>query len=466
MIDESLKIRIDEFVDSHRDDIIADLNTLVEIPSVSKPGSPEPMPFGEECARVLDAALNMAREKGMKGENYGNWYGIATRGEANKSVGIFAHLDVVEVDDKWTFPPFQVTEKDGWLFGRGVSDDKLAAVIGMYTSQALDEFDLGHNIKLELYLGCSEEKGMQDLDKYISEQKQPDFSMVPDFIFPVSIGAAGAMKFEIFTDASFEELKELTGGVPGQRVPTTASVIYTGSQGDKLPETEGVTLENVEGGIKISTVGKAASGWGATDSVNAIEKLTEYVYGSGVLSGKDAEVFGIIAAMAAKGDGAEVGIACSDKVFGNLKLNCLLVTEKEGKLVVTFSVSYPTAITGEEIAEKVKVFAEGFDYKQIYCEAPWGVDENDERVGLLMDAWNEVSGKNDKYMVGGSTYASKLKNAVNYGPKDFSKCPFIPVDRGNIHGPDETRSVKNLLDAIKVYIRAVILLDQWYGKQN
>ena len=44
---------------------------------------------------------------------------------------LLAHIDVVPVADQpWTVPPFQVTEKDGYLYGRGVNDDKgMAAAI-------------------------------------------------------------------------------------------------------------------------------------------------------------------------------------------------------------------------------------------------------------------------------------------------------------------------------------------------
>ena len=38
---------------------------------------------------------------------------------------LLAHLDVVgAAGQPWTTPPFRVTEKDGWLYGRGVTDDK------------------------------------------------------------------------------------------------------------------------------------------------------------------------------------------------------------------------------------------------------------------------------------------------------------------------------------------------------
>ncbi len=42
-----------------------------------------------------------------------------------KPVLFLAHLDVVDaMRDDWSIDPFQLTEKDGWLYGRGTGDDK------------------------------------------------------------------------------------------------------------------------------------------------------------------------------------------------------------------------------------------------------------------------------------------------------------------------------------------------------
>ncbi len=43
---------------------------------------------------------------------------------------LMAHIDVVEaLPEDWTVPPFTLTEKDGWLYGRGTTDNKAGAAI-------------------------------------------------------------------------------------------------------------------------------------------------------------------------------------------------------------------------------------------------------------------------------------------------------------------------------------------------
>src|ERR1041384_6147521 len=51
---------------------------------------------------------------------------IRLRGRgADRPVLYIAHLDVVEARrDDWTFDPLQLTERDGWLYGRGTIDMK------------------------------------------------------------------------------------------------------------------------------------------------------------------------------------------------------------------------------------------------------------------------------------------------------------------------------------------------------
>ncbi|GAA6060784.1 hypothetical protein JCM10212_005433 [Sporobolomyces blumeae] len=63
-----------------------------------------------------------------------------------KRVLTYGHYDVVPAtaDDQWTYPPFEMAGKDGWIYGRGVTDNKgpmlavAAAASELRQKQALD----------------------------------------------------------------------------------------------------------------------------------------------------------------------------------------------------------------------------------------------------------------------------------------------------------------------------------------
>lgn len=468
-MDKEVAFEIDQYVDAHKDEILADLARLVRIPSVSKPGGGAPAPFGEDCARVLAEAVAMAAEKGMDAKNYDNWYALAVRGTGAHTIGIFSHLDVVEAGSGWTFPPFEMTEKDGWLFGRGVADDKIAAVMGMHTAKALDTLGLAPHLQLLLFLGVNEENGMLDIDRYLQEHEQPEFNLVPDFKFPGSIGETGVIKFKLHTQRRFACLTGFRGGEAGKRLPLNASASYTGVEGGKLfaaAETQnGIALSGEGGVVHVTAEGRPDSSWGAQDSVNALFALASFLSGNDALPDGDRSLLGVIAEMTGASKGECFAINRESPLFGATKCTCTLAEETDSGLTFHFDVRYPFEITGEEIQTRISAFCaqHGFELSGFQDTKPWLLNGEDPRLNILCACWKDVSGRDEKMGVGGGTYARKLKNAVSYGPKDFSKCPFIPKGHGEIHSPDETRSVETVLNAVKVYIRAFVELDAYYG---
>lgn len=75
---------------------------------------------------------------------------VRLRGKAgSKAVLFLAHLDVVDaLRGDWSLEPFALTEKDGWLYGRGTADDKgpattlVAAALSLIRSKAVPDRDI------------------------------------------------------------------------------------------------------------------------------------------------------------------------------------------------------------------------------------------------------------------------------------------------------------------------------------
>lgn len=105
--------------------MVKDLKKLVAVPSVLDESSARPgAPFGENNRKVLDTFLAIAGEMGMETVDYNGYAGEVTLGHGEKMVGILGHLDVVEAGAGWNTEPFQMTQREETVFGRGVSDEQ------------------------------------------------------------------------------------------------------------------------------------------------------------------------------------------------------------------------------------------------------------------------------------------------------------------------------------------------------
>src|SRR5205809_3835332 len=79
--------------------------------------------FSADDVRVLGPAPR-------KGNLVARLRGSTVLGEREKPILLLAHLDVVEAKrEDWSLDPFVLTEKDGYFYGRGTSDDKAMAAI-------------------------------------------------------------------------------------------------------------------------------------------------------------------------------------------------------------------------------------------------------------------------------------------------------------------------------------------------
>jgi len=80
---------------------------------------------------------------------------------AKQPLLLMAHVDVVPVEGQpWTVPPFRATERDGFLYGRGVSDDKgmASAIVAIVLELARSRAPLARDLIVALTAGEETDK--------------------------------------------------------------------------------------------------------------------------------------------------------------------------------------------------------------------------------------------------------------------------------------------------------------------
>lgn len=467
-MNKELFAKIDCYLEENREVIVNGLKTLVSIPSVSTTTEGE-HPFGEGCAKVLDTALAMAANNGYKGTNHGYYYGLVEHGAGDKTIGIFSHLDVVPEGSGWTGKPYEPVEKDGYLIGRGVADDKGAAVAGMHVMRCLDTLGVTLGSKISLYLGCSEETGMEDIERYVVEQPMPDFSIVPDTNFPVCHGEKGILELDAQCGDVFTEITSFSGGLASNMVPDTAvaRLPYQKAVMKSLLElSDEVTAVIVaQEGDEIVVTARGVSSHAAHPhgSVNAIGRLASFLAGAQCLCDGDRNICEFVSDTLSDHAGERLGIAHSDEPSGALTCICGLAKTESGSLSLNFNIRYPVTDKGSRCVDIMKTYfaASGWSVTNHHDSLPAYLPKDDPKVRTLCDIYADITGKDSTpYVMGGGTYSRHLKNAIGFGMENpGEETPFAP-GHGGVHQPDEAIKIQDLLDAIKIYVISMIEIDK------
>ncbi|MEK6406072.1 MAG: M20/M25/M40 family metallo-hydrolase [Acidobacteriota bacterium] len=125
-----------------RDEVVKILTGFVRIDTSNPPGNETK---GAEYLKSILDREGIASEIFEMEPGRGNIVARIKGNGKKKPLLLMGHIDVVGVErDKWTVDPFGGVIKDGYLYGRGASDDK-----GM-TSACLEVFLLLHRMKVPL----------------------------------------------------------------------------------------------------------------------------------------------------------------------------------------------------------------------------------------------------------------------------------------------------------------------------
>ena len=459
-----LERRIDEWIDAHRDEMLADMAELIAVDSVI--GEAEPgAPFGKGPAQALDKALAMSRRMGFETGDYEHAVGTATLGGGERRLDMIAHLDIVGVGDGWNTDPFVLTEKDGILYGRGVSDDKGPLVITLYAMRCIKELGAPLAGSARLLMGTDEESGMEDLPYYYSVEKKAPYTFSPDCDFPVYNVEKGHMHghFEGHWEKSdaLPRVAAFSGGYRFNVLPADAEAHILGidestvravceREAERLKVT--YTVEPEAGGVKLAVSGLSCHASVPEVGVNGITTLAELLCALPLADCASTRAVRSVGKLFPARDchGESLGIDMEDEASGRISMVLSIMNMDENGIECTLDSRMPICANEENCVKPLLALlrSEGFE-AAADATPPHNTPGEGEFVRCLLRRYEEVSGLEGRCCyTGGGTYVHDIEGGVAFGPT-------FPGFESNIHGNNECMSVEDALKAAKIYARVI-----------
>lgn len=437
--------KIHDYIIAHREEMLKLLKELIRIPSV-RGAAEEGAPFGRACAEILEYVKGLYKENGFETElDSEGGFLLSYYGKSERSLGLFAHGDVVAVNDDWVHTtPFEPIEKDGCLIGRGALDDKSAIILSLYCAKMLKELEIPFNSRLVMFTGANEETGMADMDNYLKKHKAPDFSLVADTGFPLYRGDKSGMNCWVTFNTGLHDIQSFGGG--------TAMNIILGKASARV------------NGEEITETGVSRHSALPEGSVNAGYLLAKRLSCRNDICASDKRQMQLLTCVLEKYYGEIYGIEHCDEC-GRLTCTNGVIKIEDGKLILGLNMRFGLTADTEHIKKSIASFYEKHNCTVEFEEEKKGyvMPEDNEYIQACIKAYSDFTGdKNPKlYINAGGTYARKLVRAAEIGPTLKWTAPQnTPQGHGGAHQSDECINIEGFFNAAELTMNMLISCDE------
>jgi acetylornithine deacetylase/succinyl-diaminopimelate desuccinylase-like protein len=223
-----MSIATDAFVKENQTRFLDELKEFLRIPSIST--LPEHRPDVERAAAFVADSLRTA---GMENVEivptakhplvYADWL----HAPGKPTVLCYGHYDVQPADplELWHTPPFEPTERDGNLYGRGTADDKGQMYMHIKAVEALRAVNGKLPLNVKFLIEGEEEVGGESIAKFVAEQTAKlksdvalvsDTAMYAEGVPTLCIGLRGLIYLEV---EAIGPRRDLHSGLYGGAAP-------------------------------------------------------------------------------------------------------------------------------------------------------------------------------------------------------------------------------------------------------
>ncbi len=457
--DMSTSSLISEWIQSHTDEIIDQLQQFIRIPSVKSTPAPA-APFGADIANALEFASALAETYGLTAQRFDGYAAHMELGDAPDYIAILAHADVVPAGDNWTQEPFGGELIDDYVYGRGTVDDKGAIIAALFAMRAIKEMGLPLKHKIRLIIGGDEESGWECMNHYWGIEKQlPLCGFSPDGDWPLIFAEKGIINIIISTSqsepASGATIKWAEGGQRANMVPDKAQAFVQGVSDQALlkacPQPDRLSIETKEDGLLLTVTGMTAHGSTPDEGINAVAILLRTLEQTDCIDNHP--WLTVIAQIAESTDGKATGVACHDEVSGALT-SCMGVFTFDGSdMNAALNQRCPVTVECDSVVYTQKQFVEdiGMTISRLTINPPLYIPQDNEIIQKLLAVYRDVTGdQTPPQAIGGGTYARVAPNLVAVGS-------HFDGD-GSCHVADERISVASMQKLTELVTRMAISL--------
>lgn len=432
-----------------KDEFLISLKTLISYPSVLNEGE-NGTPFGQAIQDVLEKTLEICQDIGFttyldpKG-----YYGYAEIGQGAELLAILCHLDVVPSGDEadWQTPPFEATIKDGWVFGRGVQDDKGPSLAALYAVKSLLDQGIQFKKRVRFIFGTDEETLWRCMARYNTIEEQASMGFAPDSSFPLTYAEKGLLQVKLHGPGS--DQLELEVGGAFNVVPDKANYqcpLY--EQVCNGLKEAGYDYQSTEQTVTVLGVPKHAKD--ASQGINAVIRLATILAPL-----QEHPALSFLATQAGQdGTGRQIFGDIADEPSGHLSFNVAGLMINHERSEIRIDIRTPVLADKEELVELLTRCAQNYQlrYEEFDYLAPLYVAKDSKLVSTLMQIYQEKTGDNSPAISsGGATFARTMPNCVAFGA-------LFPGAKQTEHQANECAVLEDLYRAMDIYAEAVYRL--------